>query len=281
MTIWQTIVIAMQTSSNALDSEIQSLTSEIERLERSLSTWESALILFIALTAIAAVLVFVAEFGSRKLNRRLQEVKSTLIEAKDRQLQSDLKDKEVAIGDAKKEAAVAQRDAGMAYQHAGEANRLAGEANARAETERVERLKLEAQVQPRELTLVQQNEIGVTLRRRYAGSHVSVRSYSLDGEGWRLGQQLIAALRSGGILVTDSTNNLTVYGGPLLTGIRVSGPQRARELVEALTNVLHSEGGLDVSPPNPNLSPDNEMVEVMIGVKPFVTAKRNSASNKQ
>lgn len=252
-------------------SDIQSLTLRVQDLNKDVDLWNTAIIWALVFGAVAALaVVFTTAVAFRKA-KQLTDAQAELIRAKDGQLAIDLKNKDVKIEDAKRDAAGAQKESGIA-------NQRAGEANARAETERIERLKLEAQIQPRELTLEQQRAIGISLHR-FAGQNVSVRSYSLDSEGWRLGQQVIAALRNGGILVTDSTANLMHFGG-MTTGIQVAGPQGARDLVEALTNTLRAEGKLLVLPANPTPSPDNVMVEVMIGVKPFAVTQPNGTKKQ-
>ncbi len=246
-------------------SDIQSLTLRVQDLDKDVDLWNTAIIWALVFGAIAALaVVFTTAVAFRKA-KQLTDAQAELIRAKDGQLAIDLKNKDVKIEDAKRDAAGAQKESGIA-------NQRAGEANARAETERVERLKLEAQIQPRELNLTQQNKVGTALHS-FRGSHVNVVSFSLDVEGWRLGQEIIASLRSGGLLVTDSTNNLMIFGGKPLTGIQVWGRPQEKELVDALTKALRSEGGLEILPPNLNPPPPDVAdplvkVQIMVGIKP-------------
>ncbi len=146
--------------------------------------------------------------------------------------------------------------AGEANERAAVANKAAGEANERAEKEHLERLRLEAQIQPRTLTVGQQSAIGKALHR-FAGHHVQVVSYGSDAEGMRLGRQLIAALQSGGLVVFDNTSNLMTLGvGSVATGVQITAPQSEPILAQALVAVLRSEGKLEVIDPVMSSQPD-------------------------
>ena len=117
--IWQIIMTTIQTVSPTEKTEVAPLlTEQIEQLEKSLSKWEQALIVLIAVTAVAAVGIFIAEFGSRRVGKRLQDAKSALIEAKDKQLAAELKEKDLKIADVGKEAGDANKEAGRAIDNA-------------------------------------------------------------------------------------------------------------------------------------------------------------------
>jgi len=158
-------------------------------------------------------------------------------------------------------------------------NKEAGEARQIAESERLERVKLEAIVAPRSLSLDQQRLI-VSICTRFQGHNVSVNSYGMDGEGAVLGGQIIAVLRSAGITVADARASTVVTGGFEL-GIHVRGPSAEREFVSALGSALSSIGKLRVAindpPPKSGseiggggqvFNPGVAFVTVMIGIKP-------------
>lgn len=158
------------------------------------------------------------------------------------------------------------------------ANERAAEANRIAEAERLERIKLEAQVSPRRLTSEQQKRVASALRR-FSGKAVSVTSYALDLEAALLGEQIIAALNMAGIRPDDRRlSNMTLGGFAL--AIHVSGDDL--ELSGAIRKAL-TEMGLDVSPDNKKVplgsgisrgggNPD-VVADIFIGSKPIETIR--------
>jgi hypothetical protein len=101
-----------------------------------------------------------------------------------------------------------------------------------AEAERLERMKLEAAVVPRSLTLEQQKLIAAAVQT-FRGHAVLVSSYALDGEGAALAGQIIAALQSGGVKVADNRSSILVTGG-FEGGIHVRGPDTEQDFVSSL-----------------------------------------------
>ncbi len=155
----------------------------------------------------------------------------------------------------------------------------AGVAREMAERERLERIKLEAIVAPRSLSLEQQRLIASACSR-FHGRGVLVSSYGMDGEGAALGGQIISVLRSAGITVADARASIVVTGG-FEMGVHVRGPDVERDLVSCLGNALSSIGKLKVTlndlPPRfgggmggggQSFPAGTVFVTVMIGIKP-------------
>jgi hypothetical protein len=150
------------------------------------------------------------------------------------------------------------------------------ETESKLERERIERLKLEAQIAPRRLTPEQQQQI-TQLCSRFRGRRVIVVSYSLDIEGAVLSKQIVAALQGSGMTVVDSTTGMMAIGG-ILIGIHVNGAEH--DLVNSLSTILATAGRLSVARPNsdPPTSPgaysngrpeEPQPVSILVGVKPM------------
>ena len=122
-----------------------------------------------------------------------------------------------------------------------QARAAAAQANAAAESEKLERVKLEAQVEPRRLTPVQRKAITDAMTP-FAGRPVSVASYSADIEGAILAKQLVEMLGRAGLRVQDDvtlcSSGLSVG---ILSGIAVSGTDT--DLVNAITKALGAQMG--------------------------------------
>jgi hypothetical protein len=160
-----------------------------------------------------------------------------------------------------------------------EATARAAEAGQKAEAERLERLKLEAIVAPRSLSLDQQHEIAEACRK-FHGHGVLVFSYGQDGEAAALGGQIISALQSVHIVVADARSSAVITGG-FETGVHVSGPKVEHEFVSVLGDALSRIGKLKAGGvvgngrPGSALSGGGEgfpagttFVTVTVGVKP-------------
>jgi hypothetical protein len=145
------------------------------------------------------------------------------------------------------------------------------EANRKAEAERLERLRLEASVAPRTLTVSEQTRLGHLLAP-LSGKRISVISYVVDGEGARLASQIIAALKSAGVSVDAKVGTLIPNGG-ILFGVNIwgSNSETAALLRSAMTSagVLVStpdfEKRTDLLPP----SESNLAAVIFVGVKPI------------
>ena len=125
---------------------------------------------------------------------------------------------------------------------AAEAEKGAAQAKLMAEAEQHERMKLEAIVAPRSLSLDQQRLIAAAIRE-FSGHAITVSSYGLDGEGTALATQIILVLRSAGIAVRDDRAS-SIRSGGFEFGVHLRGP--AGEFISSLGNALSTIGKLQL-----------------------------------
>jgi len=166
------------------------------------------------------------------------------------------------VADAKKEGIEAGKTAGDAMLRAAELEKRAAEL-------RAANLALEKEISPRFLTPKQQQSIGEELKP-FAGKKVSVVTYTLDAEGAVLAKQIIASVRSSGILVNDRVASTMPLGG-FDAGIVITGLDTA--LTSAIGQALQNTGKLYVSAPiaAPVSTPADGIAldaQILVGVKP-------------
>ena len=77
--------------------EIQSLTLRVNALNQSVDWWNTAMVWALVFAALAAVAVVVTTRAPLMRAKELGDVQAELIQAKDRQLTLDLKDKDSKI----------------------------------------------------------------------------------------------------------------------------------------------------------------------------------------
>jgi hypothetical protein len=169
--------------------------------------------------------------------------------------------------------------AGKAEQRAAEADERADIALLGQEKLRSDNLKLEELIQPRDLTMEQQLEI----KRRllgFSGRVISVRSYSLDTEGKRLGKLLKSIFEGSGLNVSDNLGNLMNLGGNVVEGIQIAGPHSQDDLIGALLkSSLKADPSLRMfRKDDPKIRPD-ALVEILVGPKPIVTWQAPQKAN--
>lgn len=165
----------------------------------------------------------------------------------------------------------------LANESAAKANERASALAKETEHERLERLKLEAEIAPRRVTREQREAIATALSR-FAGRSVTVTSYSQDAESAILTKQLIEALQAAGLKVADGTASLMQMGG-FSMGVHVAGPNR--DLVMALRESLSQAAHLAVAPESPSQlvphpagivsGPPNPVAadaSILVGIKP-------------
>jgi hypothetical protein len=157
----------------------------------------------LALAAIAAVFVFIATRVVVSRTGQLTTTQDLLSKAKDRQLQLDLKEKDIKIQGLE-----------------------------------ADNLKLEEQIEPRRLTKEQKIKIADNcshFKDLFNGKRVRVVSYSFDVEGFVFAEQIVSSLRSSGMTVDDDTRSITPVG-TLIMGINVFGSDSklAKEIAEAI-----------------------------------------------
>ena len=197
-----------------------------------------------------------------------------------KEIESVRSDADAKIGVAREEArkAVDQAQADIAKSNArsDEANARAAEAIKAAETEKLERIKLEAQIAPRRLE--GERHIALTSAMgQYAGRRVAVVSYALDAEAVPLAFQIINSLERAKLVVREMVASEMVMGN-FGWGVHVSGPDK--ELVGALRVALANAAGLIVAPEQNTVPPLSSIgpqsgqpvaAFVLVGVKPIQT----------
>ncbi|MGB7760013.1 MAG: hypothetical protein WBL61_09300, partial [Bryobacteraceae bacterium] len=140
------------------------------------------------------------------------------------------------------EIAGARKDAEVAKEGAAKANERASINEKEAERFKYENLKLEAEIQPRALTLEQQRDMGHALLP-LAGQKATIISLATDPEGYQLGEQIRAAFELAHRDVRDM--NGKGIGGPSgLVGISVNY-WLTENAANAVKKALVSLGHLD------------------------------------
>lgn len=153
-----------------------------------------------------------------------------------------------------------------------ELRKAANDAAERAANAELLTKELEAEIQPRDLTVEQQREIEQRLGG-FTGRILSLRSYSLDTEGKRLGKIIKSVMERSGLQVSDNLGRLTNLEGNIVEGVQIAGPRSQDDLIGAL---LKSPLGTDkkfkmLRKDDPKI-PENALVEILVGVKPIVVA---------
>jgi hypothetical protein len=183
----------------------------------SLPDWESVMLASLAFAAIAAGAVGVSTYAVVQLQRHeAAEAKAALEEYKLKAAQD--------IEATKASAAIA---------------------NEKAESERLEGMKLERQIASRRLSPEQESTLVAALMP-ISGKSVSVISYVTDVEGDLLRGQIVGCLLQSRLIVLDKPSK-TMSLGPVFTTIQVGGRNAA--VVGALRDALTKAGGLAVAEP--------------------------------
>lgn len=256
------------------ESEIDSLTHRVENLTHASNFWNGLMLWGLVIAAIAAVWIVWSTRLAVIRAKELGTAQGLLSDAKDRQLQIDLKSKDIEIGNLKVRSDTAEKEIGSAKADTAKAMQRAAEATKTAEDERIERLKLEAQIAPRRLTL-EQMQSTASACIRFQGRSVTIRSYALDAESAILAKQLITVFQASGVQVQDATASTSPVGGFML-GIHVTG--RDSTLVGEIKRILSDDGKLEVAPPGTEPKGGWEIgtgpttptdAEIMVGVKPL------------
>lgn len=156
----------------------------------------------------------------------------------------------------------------------------AGDANRETARLTFENLKLEAQIQPRSLSLEQQLAIGTTLLP-FKGRKVVV-SWS-DPESYNFAAQIISALKFGkldigpsGLFSTSGRDPSYVINRSI--GARLSWPPNQSDLGKALKEALEKIGHVRELSVMPSGEPD---VRVWVFVKPFDILPETGIENQQ
>lgn len=184
--------------------EIQALMDRIQRLGQSVDHWNAAMVGALILTAAAALAVL---FTTRMVivrSKQLSEAQGTLLRAKDAQLSLDLKTKDERIADLNRQASDAEREIALANQHA-------AEATAKAESERLARVKLEHELAPRRLNAEQIHKLAELLKDE--PEPIAIVSAVVDGESADFANDFDTAFKAAGWETKRFPTRITVERG--------------------------------------------------------------------
>lgn len=260
--------------------DIEALSSTAQALNQSADNWNAAMIAALIFTALAAIAVVVTTFVALKRAKALAKVQELVIQAKDKQLERDLKEKDLRIAEAAGQAAAAETKAEGFRLAIATANERASQAEARAAEAKLELAKLKT---PRSLSLKQQESIANALHA-FAGTHFDI-AVNNDVEAQGLLAPIEAALKAAGWIEIewkggDPVAEITYAreGFPKVGLVSVHGvivqmhPQQvvplgqaAQSLASALSAngvVAKAEGGVGVRNVN------TEAIHILIGKKP-------------
>ncbi|MDE3188492.1 MAG: hypothetical protein KGM96_13340 [Acidobacteriota bacterium] len=183
------------------------------------------------------------------------------------------KEAEAKVASAEAESEDAMAKVATADVRIADAEERAAKANQSAEEERIERLKLEAQIAPRRLTNEEARDIlgACTL---CAGRSVTIRSYATDVESAFLAKQLVMLLGAAKMNVRDAVASSNPVGA-FLIGIHITGDDA---LASEVRSLLSDRGHLDVAPKGSEGAHGWEMrtgpstptdIEIVVGPKPI------------
>ena len=191
---------------------IELLISKVNELSSSVTFWNKIVIIFVFLTAFIAILYFVSSYVANQKAGALNNAKDKLMKAKDQ---------EQALQIAKLNAETA-------------------EANAKAESEHLERMKLEKEVAPR---IMEQRQSAKDLLQ-FQGTNVIIESLA-ESEPWRLAGQIAWTLENAKwnvmsgmkrfIEISRFFDGVTVEAEQ---GIRSEKGQIKQNAADALINIL-------------------------------------------
>jgi hypothetical protein len=146
---------------------------------------------------------------------------------------------------------------------AAEANARAAEANRVAEEEKLARLKLEAKIAPRRLTLAQIAKLAELLKP-FGGSSLSMDVTAASGlEGTNLADDMLVALNNAHITAQGNQRLMDLFFGNV---ILKAGKTRTKE-ANIIANFL-IEIGLSPTPAQVEPSQDDNELRIRIGSKP-------------
>lgn len=139
------------------------------------------------------------------------------------------------------------------------------DAETKLEQERASRLKLQAQVAPRDLSVDAQKALMEDCRL-FQGDKVSITTYALDVESGVLGQELAGALGSSGagLPVNSNIGGVMPLGGFAL-GVHIHSSFPLRILASKISALLNANGILTSID---SVNEKTDVVDILIGAKP-------------
>jgi hypothetical protein len=243
------------------ESEIKALTVRADRLNHAVDFWNHWMIAGLILAAIAAVLIVLATRLVVLRTKQLAVAQAQLESAKDRQLNADLKDKDLEIQGLKTAAETAAKDIGTAKADVAkaearsaeadakaeqfrlaiaQANQQAAEANGIAEQERLARLRLEASLADRVLTPDTQGQLASMAKEFPGAIRLDVCVFGGTLEVANIAQAIIGPLSGWMIQQWQVTGGASARG--ILIGTSPSATDKDREAARQLIAILNLAG---------------------------------------
>ena len=208
-------------------SQIQSLTDQVNALTFSRDRWNSAYMVFVAVTVVLAAFVFIAQFIAGRKSKKLEEVQSSLIAAKDSQSELDSRAKDVRIADALKQA-------GESNKAAGEANERAGKAQASLAAAEQQSAEANAKAEAFRLDIAKANEEAARAQAQVAEATAEAAKANLELERIRTPRALTNAL--------ELTDSLKIFKGTEYTVIGCFQDQESIDLLTQIDKALLAAG---------------------------------------
>lgn len=227
--------------------DIPSLQRQISTLEASIDSLEKWLALMTALVVLGLILEYIPEIPEEfRRFRRERALKPLFIMAGailitvgvagELAVQFRAGTEQTALRQANDsvftalntEAATARAEASKASERAAQNEKEAAELRKIAADEQLARTRLEAEIQPRTLSLKQQQDLADACKP-FPGHGVELFSYVGDAEGARLGGMIKAALLKGKMIVSDRRNGVQMVNAPEPEGVdtRISTRRRS------------------------------------------------------
>ena len=280
MVIEQQNTIARATSSEGVKmSEIQSLSLRVRDLNQSVDWWNTAMIWGLAVAAIAAVFVVISTRIVVTRAGQLAATQDVLSDAKDRQLQSDLKAKDIEIGNLKLRSDTTEVGILAARTEAANATQKAAAATAaqqRVETDLAKQqekaataeralLQLQRRMEPRKISADQRVRLMEILSGGPKGQ-VAIGCVLGDGEGQTFANDIEGVLKASGWETTGVSQGAYSGGNPIGFGIIVRSATSAPPFASALQRAFFSIGIPMAGAENPQLAEGT--VQILVGNKP-------------
>ena len=220
--------------------DIQSLTEEIQRLTQSVAWWNKWVILGMAATAIAALLLVIAQSKVNSESRELSDAQDKLIKLKDERIAEDLREKDLVIAEVNKAASEANLKAGKLELDAVIQRKLTAEANERAAEAQLALEKFRA---PRLLSPSQRKGF-VEEMSRFKGQRVFLGTSSTAFEVLAFGEQIFEALKEAGVDVVANPEFVSRVIGAAkgIVSRHTTGNERSKAFAVAFSEGLNKRG---------------------------------------
>ena len=227
--------------------DVPTLTSKIQELEKSFNWWNNKTLWLTGAAALVAGLYFFTMWYTNYKANQLKNAQDILLSAKDAQLKSDLKEKDVTIAEATDRAA--------------SADERTKKMELRVEELKNENLELQRKVNPRFLTKSQQAALIGGLRP-YSGQPIVIVRLG-DGEAGPYADEIISAFGEAGWIV--QRNNIGTIAPPQY-GIACSiiQPNAATDALIKAFKTAKIDLSVQQVPPAQN----RPEVAILVGLKP-------------